>query len=351
MNIREQLEDIEAKILSPKACLSRSSKGRQREEAPHSFRTAFQRDRDRILHSKSFRRLKHKTQVFLAPFGDHYRTRLTHTLEASQIARTIAKALRLNEDLTEAIALGHDLGHTPFGHSGEETLAKLLPGGFSHYEQSLRVVEKLEYEGKGLNLTFEVRDGISKHSKGRGKILDKKKEDMPTTLEGQIVRASDVIAYVNHDIDDALRAGIIKEADIPKHLVGVLGKWHASRIDKMVVDIIEASLKSRLDRIAMSDEIMKAVVELRDFLYERVYFNASAREELRKTEKILADLYEYFRKHPEGYIKDYPQGDSLDKRVGDFIAGMTDRFAMSLYENIFLPQSWGTVLGRYWDGN
>jgi dGTPase len=343
MNIREQLEDIEAKILSPKACLSRSSKGRVREEAPHSFRTAFQRDRDRILHSKSFRRLKHKTQVFLAPFGDHYRTRLTHTLEVSQIARTIAKALRLNEDLTEAIALGHDLGHTPFGHSGEETLAKLFPGGFSHYEQSLRVVDKLEYEGKGLNLTFEVRDGISKHSKGRGKILDKKKEDLPMTIEGQVVRASDVIAYVNHDIDDALRAGIIKETDIPKQLVSVLGKWHASRIDKMVVDVIEASLKSNLDKIAMSDEIMKAVIELRDFLYERVYFNPSAREELRKTEKILADLYEYLCKHPEGYIKSYPQGDPLEKRVVDFISGMTDWYALSLFEKLFMPHAWEEV--------
>jgi dGTPase len=313
-----------------------------REEALHSFRTAFQRDRDRILHSKSFRRLKHKTQVFLAPYGDHYRTRLTHTLEVSQIARTIAKALRLNEDLTEAIALGHDLGHTPFGHSGEETLTKLLHGGFSHYEQSLRVVEKLEYEGKGLNLTFEVRDGISRHSKGRGKILDKKKEDMPATLEGQVVRVSDVIAYVNHDIDDALRAGVIKEADIPRHLVGVLGRWHATRIDKMVVDVVEASLKAGLEWISMSDDMTKAVIELRDFLYERVYFNPSALEELRKTEKIMRDLFEYLLKHPAGYIKDFPHGDSLEKRVGDFIAGMTDRYALLLYEKIFYPRSWQT---------
>jgi len=339
-NIREQLEETEAQTLSPKACLSRNSKGRVRPEALHSFRTAFQRDRDRILHSKSFRRLKHKTQVFLAPFGDHYRTRLTHTLEVSQIARTIAKALRLNEDLTEAIALGHDLGHTPFGHSGEETLAKLLPGGFSHYEQSLRVVEKLEYEGKGLNLTFEVRDGIGRHSKGRGKILDRKKEDLPATLEGQIVRVSDVIGYVNHDIDDALRAGIIKESDIPRHLVGVLGRWHATRIDKMVVDVVEASLKIDLDRISMSEEIMKSVVELRDFLYERVYYNSSALEELRKTEKIMRDLYEYLLEHPEGYVKDYPQGDALEKRAGDVIAGMTDRYALTLYEKTFFPRSW-----------
>jgi len=340
MNIRDELEETEAQVLSPKACLSRNSKGRVRPETPHSFRTAFQRDRDRILHSKSFRRLKHKTQVFLAPFGDHYRTRLTHTLEVSQIARTIAKALRLNEDLTEAIALGHDLGHTPFGHSGEETLAKLLPGGFSHYEQSLRVVEKLEYDGKGLNLTFEVKDGISRHSKGRGKILDRKKEDLPSTLEGQIVRVSDVIGYVNHDIDDALRADIIKESDIPRHLVGVLGRWHASRIDRMVVDVVESSLKADLERIAMSDGIMKAVVELRDFLYERVYYNPAAREELRKTEKIIRDLFGYLLKHPEGYIRDFPAGDPLEMRVGDFIAGMTDRYALSLYEKIFFPRSW-----------
>jgi dGTPase len=339
-NIREQLEEIEAQTLSPKACLSRNTRGRAREEAAHAFRTAFQRDRDRILHSKSFRRLKHKTQVFLAPFGDHYRTRLTHTLEVSLIARTIARALRLNEDLTEAIALGHDLGHTPFGHSGEETLAKLLPGGFSHYEQSLRVVEKLEYEGKGLNLTFEVRDGISRHSKGRGKILDRRKEGQPATLEGQIVRVSDVIGYVNHDIDDAIRGGIIKDADLPKHLVSVLGRYHSTRIDRMVVDVVESSLKSDLDRISMSDEIMKAVVELRDFLYERVYFNTSSREELRKTEKIIRDLFGWLREHPGGYIKDYPAGDPLEKRVGDFIAGMTDRYALTLYETIFFPQSW-----------
>lgn len=339
MNIRESLEEIEAKILSPKACLSLHSKGRARPEAPHPMRTAFQRDRDRIIHCKSFRRLKHKTQVFLAPFGDHYRTRLTHTLEVSQIARTVAKALRLNEDLTEAIALGHDLGHTPFGHAGEETLAKLLPQGFSHYEQSLRVVEKLEYEGKGLNLTFEVRDGILKHSKGRGEILDENKEDMALTLEGQVVRISDVIAYVNHDIDDALRAEVIKEKDIPRHLVKILGKWHASRIDKMVEDVVEASLKMGLEEIAMSEEIMRAVVELRDFLYEKVYLNPYAREELQKTEKILTDLYEYLLKKPEDYIKSYPEGDSLEKRTGDFIAGMTDQYALALYGKLFFPRS------------
>ena len=336
MTIREKLEAVEKQILSPKACLSARSRGRVRAEAPHPLRTAFQRDRDRIIHSKSFRRLKHKTQVFLAPFGDHYRTRLTHTLEVSQIARTIAKALRLNEDLTEAIALGHDLGHTPFGHAGEQMLAELLPGGFSHYEQSLRVVEKLEYDGKGLNLSFEVRDGIFKHSKGRGEILDGDLTDLPMTLEGQIVRVSDIIAYVNHDVDDALRAEIISEADIPASLVKILGKWHANRIDRMVMDVVEASLALNLERIALSPRIKRAVVELRDFLYEKVYFGTIALEEHAKVKKIMADLYRYVLAHPADYVKDYPKGDSLEIRAGDFIAGMTDQYALALYEKLFL---------------
>jgi dGTPase len=340
MTIREEIEQVERNTLSPRACLSSRSSGRVREEARHPIRTDFQRDRDRIIHSKSFRRLKHKTQVFLSPFGDHYRTRLTHCLEVSQIARTIARALRLNEDLTEAIALGHDLGHTPFGHSGEETLRKLLPGGFHHADQSLRVVERLEYEGKGLNLTSEVRDGIQKHSKGRGEIFDSDPEDMPVTLEGQIVRVSDVIAYVNHDVDDALRAGIIRSEDIPPGLIRSLGKWHANRIDRMVMDVVEASLGTGLERIAMSDPVMRAVLDLREFLYEKVYYNSSAREELRKTEKIVRDLFAYVLERPEGYVKDYPSEDPLIARAGDFIAGMTDRYAMSLYEQIFLPKSW-----------
>jgi dGTPase len=340
MSIREKLEEREAQTLSPQATLSSKSKGRERPEAPHSLRTAFQRDRDRIIHCKSFRRLKHKTQVFLAPFGDHYRTRLTHTLEVSQIARTIAKALQLNEDLTEAIALGHDLGHTPFGHAGEETLAKLLPDGFTHSEQSLRVVEKLEYEGKGLNLTYEVREGIFKHSKGRGEILNDEKKNMPETLEGQVVRASDVIAYVNHDIDDAIRAGVLKDNDIPSHLVKIFGKWHASRIDRMVEDVVEASLKSGLKNISLSGEIKNGVVELRDFLFDRVYFNPQSRDELEKTEKIITELFIHVQKKPEGHIKPYPKGDTLEKRAVDFIAGMTDWFALSLYEKIFFPRSW-----------
>ncbi len=337
MKIRETLEEIERTILSPKACLSAESKGRQRPEMPHDFRTAFQRDRDRIIHTKSFRRLKHKTQVFLSPFGDHYRTRLTHTLEVSQIARTLARALRLNEDLTEAIALGHDLGHTPFGHSGEATLAKLLPGGFSHYEQSLRVVDKLEYEGKGLNLSYEVRDGIVRHSKGRGEILGGRKADLPATLEGQLVRVSDVIAYVNHDIDDATRAGMIKDSDIPAPLVKFLGKYHAQRIDRMVEDVLVESMKVGLERIAMSKAMTAAVVELRDFLYEHVYMSDFARREFEKARKLLTDLFRFVLANPDGYLKDYPKGDPLVKRAGDFMASMSDRYAIALYEKVFFP--------------
>jgi dGTPase len=342
MTIRDRLEEIERTTLSPKATLSVASAGRVRAESPHSFRTAFQRDRDRIIHCKSFRRLKHKTQVFLAPFGDHFRTRLTHTLEVSQIARTIAKALRLNEDLTEAIALGHDIGHTPFGHAGEDTLDALLPEGFSHSEQSLRVVEKLEYEGKGLNLTVEVRDGILRHSKGRGEILEDDPEGMAKTLEGQIVRVSDVIAYVNHDIDDAIRAGIIKDEDIPSALVKKLGKWHASRIDRLVEDVVQASLAADLGRIAMSGGIMAALVELREFLYRKVYSSRYAEEEVEKAKKILSDLYRYVLENPDSYVKAYPRGDSPERRAADFIAGMTDLYAMALFEKLFFPRSWSS---------
>lgn len=335
-SIRERQEEDEAGSLAPQACLSSQSRGRERRERPHSIRTAFQRDRDRIIHSKSFRRLKHKTQVFLAPYGDHYRTRLTHTLEVSQIARTIAKALRLNEDLTEGIALGHDLGHTPFGHAGEKTLNKLMPG-FSHYAQSLRVVEKLEYEGKGLNLTYEVRDGIARHSKGRGKILDAPDNEMPVTLEGQAVRVSDVIAYVNHDLDDAVRAGIIGRKDMASHLESYLGRYHALRIDKMVKDVIESSLEHRLERISMSGKMNQAMMELRDFLYDRVYFSPAAAAQNEKIDKILTDLFEHIMVHPQKYVKPYPKGDSQKKRVVDFIAGMTDFYALNLFEEIFFP--------------
>jgi len=337
VTIREKLEQLEKETLSEKACLSSNTRGRERKEQLHSLRTEFQRDRDRIIHCKSFRRLKHKTQVFIAPYGDHYRTRLTHTLEVSQIARTIAKALRLNEDLTEAIALGHDLGHTPFGHAGEKALKKLSPRRFSHYTQSLRVVEKLEYDGKGLNLTFEVRDGILKHSKGRGKIFDVDKEELPMTLEGQVVRVSDLIAYVNHDVDDALRAGVINEQDIPSHLVRSLGRRHAKRIDKMVWDVIDSTSRGGLTAISLSEDMNQAIVALRDFLYEKVYFSSYNLIQYEKVDKILTDLYEYILAHPDGYVKPYPEDDMPEVRVIDTIAGMTDFYALNLYDNLFLP--------------
>lgn len=340
MTIREELEEQERRTLAPQACLSADSRGRRRRETLHPLRTAFQRDRDRILHCKSFRRLKHKTQVFLRPFGDHFRTRLTHTLEVSQIGRTISKALHLNEDLTEAIALGHDLGHTPFGHAGEKVLKELSPQGFSHFLQSLRVVDKLEYHGKGLNLTHEVRDGIAKHSKGRGRILDAGREAMPATLEGQVVRISDVIAYVNHDIDDALRAELFKRGDLPEDLVRTFGPYHSSRIDTMVEDVVASSLEAGLETIRMSESIYAGVLALRDFLYERVYFSDEAEQMTRKVERILRDLYGYVLEHPRDYVKPYPEEDPLEIRALDFIAGMTDLYALRLYEQLFAAPDW-----------
>jgi len=337
--IREQTEELEAKTLHPAACLSSRSRGRQRNEREDPVRTCFQRDRDRIIHSKSFRRLMHKTQVFLAPKGDHYRTRLTHTLEVSQIARTIARALRLNEDLTEAIALGHDLGHTPFGHAGEDVLREIYPGGFDHYRQSLRVVDRLERNGHGLNLTFEVRDGIVKHSKGKGEIFSPSVRS--ETLEGEIVRISDIIAYVNHDIDDATRAGVLKKSDIPSEFFSI-GETHAKRIGAMVKDVIFCSTESGLKEIAMSDEIRKLTYALRDFLYERVYEGAASKLEFRKARKILLDLYRYYMDHADEIFREFPKETVSDKEimVCDFIAGMTDRFALMMYERHFLPQPW-----------
>ncbi len=344
MKIREEIEEYEFKYLHPRAKKSKETKGRLREEEPCDLRTAFQRDRDRIIHSKAFRRLKHKTQVFLSPSGDHYRTRLTHTLEVSQIARTIAVSLRLNETLTEAIALGHDLGHTPFGHSGEEALDEIFKdkGGFRHYEHSLRVVDKLENEGKGLNLTYEVREGILKHSKGIGEIY--KKSDMADTLEGQIIRFADVIAYINHDIEDAMRAGVISENDIPKSLRTVLGETKRGRIDRMVKDVVYETKKSDYESIRMSSEIYDATMELKQFMYRNVYFNEVPKGELKKIKKILKDMYEHLIKCPEdGKIPDYPEGDSLPVRVIDFLAGMTDRFAINLYNKIFIPKPWEKI--------
>jgi dGTPase len=342
MTIREQTEEIERRTLHPKACPSSKSKGRLKPEKEGVIRTCFQRDRDRIIHSKSFRRLKHKTQVFLAPKGDHYRTRLTHVLEVSQIARTIARALRLNEDLTEAIALGHDLGHTPFGHAGESVLREIYPGGFDHYEQSLRVVDLLEKNGKGLNLTHEVRNGIVKHSKGRGAILPEIKAERADTLEGQIVRAADIIAYVNHDLDDALRAEVIKRSDIPKNIIKALGDSHSKRIDTMVKDLIYRSLETDLEKLKMSEDILPFIYMLRDFLYEQVYESKKLSKEFRKAKKVLQDLYAYYLEHVEEVFADIPKEKKIDRHrlVCDFIAGMTDRFALMTYEKLFLPQQW-----------
>jgi dGTPase len=344
MTIREQSEERERQVLHSRAALASLSRGRLRLEPEGELRTCFQHDRDRIIHSKAFRRLKHKTQVFLAPMGDHYRTRLTHVLEVSQIARTIARALRLNEDLTEAIALGHDLGHTPFGHAGERFLMEIHPGGFKHFEQSLRVVDFLEKGGRGLNLTHEVRDGILRHSKGKGEIIARD-DDSPGTLEGQVVRVSDIIAYLNHDLDDALRAKVLAPSDLPALVPKVLGENHSRRIDTMVKDIITSSLATGLEELRLSDDIEGAMVILRDFLYERVYNDQAARGEFVKARKILEDLYRYYMEHPEEVFADIPHGDKtrddLRQMVCDFIAGMTDRFAIEKYSELFIPKQWG----------
>jgi len=337
--IRQLMEERESQTLSPHGTLSSQTRGREHEEPPCPIRTAFQRDRDRILHSKSFRRLKHKTQVFLSPEGDHYRTRLTHTLEVSQIARTISRALKLNEDLTEAIGLGHDLGHTPFGHAGEAILNEIVPGGFRHYEQSLRVVEKLELDRKGLNLTWEVRDGILKHSKGAGAVFTKQDTARPATLEGQVVRVSDVIAYVNHDIDDAIRSGLIKAVDIPKNLTEILGNSHSQRINRLVSDVIYATLDGNLEAITMTLSVLQAMLELRQFLYRSVYALSIPKQELLKAKKMLSDIYHHVLENHEGFLaKSRSAGDSIEQAATDFIAGMTDRFAINLYGQLFLPK-------------
>lgn len=335
MEIREELE-IREESLNPKASKSKNSI-RIRKEKMSPMRTEFQRDRDRILHSKSFRRLKHKTQVFISPEGDHFRTRLTHTLEVSQIARTIAKALNLNEDLTEAIALAHDLGHTPFGHTGEEILDGFSDEGFRHYEQSLRVVDKLEYNGRGLNLTIEVRDGILKHSKGIGSIIPENRDKIPFTLEGQIVRISDIVAYVNHDIDDALRAEIITRDDIPISTNKILGETFAKRIDTIVTDIIYKTLENNLEFISVSDEIYNEVSKLRDFLFERVYKSEILERERKKIRGMLQAIFSYINLKPESFINRYPENDSINRRIIDFIAGMTDNYALNLFKSIVFP--------------
>ena len=336
MNIRETLERIEDETLVPRAARSAQTRGRDREEPEDDLRPAYQRDRDRIIHCKAFRRLKHKTQVFLAPEGDHYRTRLTHVLEVTQIARTIAKSLRLNETLTEAIALGHDLGHSAFGHAGEAALNKLVKGGFDHYRQSVRVVEKLE----DLNLTVEVRDGILKHSKGeKGELLRSRPKSRALTLEGDIVRISDIIAYVNHDIDDSIRAGIITEEDLPRSIRETLGAKGGARIDRMVRDVITATLACDYEAIKMSPEILESLEELRKFMFENVYLTPTVRTEFEKAQKMLVALFEYVTAHPEEYL-DVKSGEPVERLALDFLAGMTDRYAINLYTKLFLPRPW-----------
>lgn len=342
-SIRQELEEQERKILSPHAALSAHSRGRQVSEEECPVRTAFQRDRDRILHCKSFRRLKHKTQVFLTPTGDHYRTRLTHTLEVAQIARTIARALKLNEDLTEAIALGHDIGHTPFGHAGEAVLNAIYPEGFTHYEQSLRVVDILENNGYGLNLTHEVREGILKHSKGRGQILPENTDELSSTLEGQVVRIADIIAYVSHDLDDAIRGNVIALGDIPDSCTKVLGQTHSKRIGTMVLDLIHCTAKTGGSKLATDPVTMEATLDLREFLYQNVYESEKVHREFLKAKKILEELYYHMLerdtpidKETKAYSPDTPK----ERIVCDFIAGMTDRYALNLYESVFIPKPW-----------
>lgn len=344
MLIREMLEQQEKHTLSPHAALSAETKGRLKQMKPCAIRPAFQHDRDRIIHCKAFRRLKGKTQVFLSPLGDHYRTRLTHTLEVSQIARTIARALQLNETLVEAIAMGHDLGHTPFGHSGETILNRLMPGGFHHVRQSLRVIDKIEKKGKGLNLTQEVREGVLKHSKGKGRIITKNKDLMPSTLEGQIVRISDIIAYVNHDLDDAIRSKLVKTGDIPQQIRKVLGTTHALRINKMVTDVVQASNLDRTGCIGMSAEVMRALEALRVFLYQRVYDLPEVRRDFEKANKVVSELWSHFASDEDMFLSEFGSRadptDSLERAVCDYIAGMTDRFAIDTYKKIYLPREW-----------
>lgn len=333
MTIREELEQREVTYLSPYAVLSRNSKGRKIPEPECDLRPVFQRDRDRILHCKSFRRLKQKTQVFLSPKGDHYRTRMTHTLEVSQNARTIAKALRLNEDLVEAIALGHDLGHTPFGHAGERALNQICPEGFRHNEQSVRVVERLEKQGEGLNLTEEVVDGILNHQSA----------GQPHTLEGQIVRLSDKIAYINHDIDDAIRGGILKEEDLPGEYTRILGHGTRARLNTMTHDVIINSMEQ--PKIRMSQQVMEAAMGLRKYLFEYVYQNPQAKREEEKAIHMITNLYQYYLNHisliPESYLEAAQRrGESLERVVCDYIAGMTDSYAIKKFQEYFIPESW-----------
>jgi dGTPase len=342
MMIREQLEKREHEILAAAAAKSDCTRGRMRPEAEDAIRPAFQRDRDRVIHCKAFRRLKHKTQVFFAPTGDHYRTRLTHTLEVSQIARSIAKVLRLNEELTEAIALGHDLGHTPFGHAGERVLQSLVPGGFEHYMQSLRIVDVLEHNGQGLNLTWEVRDGIARHSKGKhGVPVGADPAHRASTIEGQIARVADIIAYVNHDIDDAARAGLLRPEDLPRERTAVLGRTSSERIGTMVTDVVLRTLEAGLSEVRMSDEVLDATIGLRSFLFDAVYENDAATAEFKKAAGILGGLWEKVREQPAEFLDARTiETEGLDVAAKDFVAGMTDRYAVNLYEQLFIPKPW-----------
>lgn len=334
MTIRERLEQEEVARLSPRACLSARSLGRERPVEPCPMRTDFQRDRDRILHCKAFRRLKYKTQVFLSPEGDHYRTRLTHTLEVSQIARTISRCLRLNEDLTEAIALGHDLGHTPFGHIGERTLDELMPEGFRHNEQSLRMVEVLEANGEGLNLTAETRDGILCHSGAQ----------FPRTLEAECVRRSDRIAYLNHDLDDAIRGGVLRDFELPADCLKVLGSSHGERINRMIADIVENSQEG--EHLQMSPVMQSAMDGLRDFMFERVYRDAWRAAEEDRCDHVVRNLFEYYCAHPgempeEFVLIGYREGTA--RAVCDFVSCMTDRYAIRLYQKLFVPSGFALL--------
>jgi dGTPase len=340
--IRKALEERERETLAPQATKSADSRGRLKPEPEDDVRPAFQHDRDRIIHSKAFRRLKHKTQVFFSPAGDHYRTRLTHTLEVSQIARTIAKVLRVHEELTEAIALGHDLGHTPFGHTGERVLDRLMPGGFNHYEQSLRIVDVLENDCRGLNLTWEVRDGIARHSKGKdGSPVGVEPSKRASTLEGQIMRVADLIAYVNHDIDDAVRAGMLSAPDLPQGPVGTLGATSSARIARMVKDVVTETQRAGLSEIRMSEPVLEATLAMRSFLFEAVYENSSATAEFKKAAGILGGLWEKVRERPDEFLdRRIVEAEGLDAAARDFLAGMTDRFAVQLYEQLFIPKPW-----------
>ena len=331
-NIRESMDQRELELLSPYAAHSGHSRGRERQEEECDVRTVYQRDRDRILHCKAFRRMKDKTQVFLAPQGDHYRNRLTHTLEVSQIARTIAKALRLNEDLVEAIALGHDLGHTPVGHAGEKALDEIHPGGFAHYRQSIRVVQVLEKNGEGLNLTWEVRDGILNH----------RISGNPSTMEGQVVRLADKLAYIHHDMDDAQRAGIITEDDIPVTLRMLLGYTTRERLNTFVHDIIESSMEK--NHIEMSSEIYEAMMDLRKIMFQNVYDHPEAKKEEKKAIKMLKKLYTYYIENPDEMSAEYRQlmkkGESKTQVVCDYLAGMTDQYSMAKFRKIYIPKAW-----------